>query len=261
MDKATYLKIKQEQNAAQVSYKKEKTCYRCFWLEENCRCPLIKPFATDTRFVILMHPMEAKKEKLGTGRITHATLLNSEIIMGINFTQDKQVNALIADPQNYCMVLYPGEKSVNISTDDISPLIETKKLGQRLVVFLIDGTWPCAKKMMTQSLNIRNLPRISFTATHESIFQIKEQPAEYCLSTLESIHFFLDEAHRRGLEHLPEKPQDNLITVFKSMIDFMLMCALDPNRSTYRKVKTGYTTKEERRKRKKWVSRGIVLRD
>ncbi len=259
MDKATYLQLKQKQEP--VTYKRENTCYQCFWIKEYCLCHLIKPFATDTRFVLLMHPMEAKKEKLGTGRVTHAALMNSDIIVGIDFTHNAQVNALIQDPQNFCLVLYPGEKSLNISTDDISPLLELKNLGRKLILFLIDGTWPCAKKMMTLSQNIRSLPRLSFTANHESIFRIKEQPAEYCLSTLESIHFFLGEAHRRGLENLPHIPQDNLLVVFKAMIDFMLACALDPARSNYRGIKKGYTTKEERQKRKKWATRGIVLRD
>lgn len=261
MDKTEYLRKRREQEAAQVAYKREHTCYRCHWIEENCLCRLIKPFETETRFILLMHPMEAKKEKLGTGRVCRATLLNSKIIVGIDFTRHEEVNALIRDPQNHCMVLYPGEKSLNLSTDDVSSLVETKKSGRRLIVFLIDGTWPCAKKMMSLSLNIRGLPRISFTATHESIFEIKEQPAAYCLSTLESIHVFLGEADRRGVESLPERPQDNLITVFKAMIDFMLQCALDPSKSNYRGVKTGYTKREDRRKRKKWAMRSIVLPD
>lgn len=260
MNKAEFLKKRLEVSAPQTVYKREMLCYRCYWLQENCRCNLIKAFDTETRFILLMHPMEAKKEKLGTGRITQATLQNSKIIVGIDFTQHKEVNSIIQDSKNFCMVLYPGEKSINISTDDISPLVNQKNSGRQLVVFLIDGTWPCAKKMMTQSLNIRSLPRISFTNVHESIFEIKEQPAAYCLSTLESIHVFLNEAHRRGLESLPDSPQDNLIVVFKSMIDFMLACAIDPNRSNYRGLKTGYTKREDRVKRKKWSMRGIILK-
>lgn len=261
MDKAAYLLKKQLLQVQAQSFKREETCYSCYWIKENCRCHLIKPFSTDTRFIILMHPMEAKKEKLGTGRICRATLLNSEIIVGIDFTKNEQVNALIANPENSCRVLYPGEKSLNISSDDISPLLATQKAGQKSILFLIDGTWPCAKKMMTLSLNIRRLPRLSFTGTRESIFNIKEQPAAYCLSTLESIHHFLDESHRRGLERLPARPHDNLILVFQSMIDFMLMCALDPNRSSYRPQPRGYSLRENRKKRKKSEMRSIILKD
>jgi DTW domain-containing protein YfiP len=262
MDKITYLAAKKKLGEGAATFKRERTCYRCFWLEEFCRCPLIKPFDTDTRFVILMHPMEAKKEKLGTGRITRATLKNSEIVVGLDFTRHPEVNALIADPGNLCMVMYPGERSLNLSGDDVTPLLREKQAGRRLVVFLIDGTWPCAKKMMRLSRNVRALPRISFTTERESIFYIKEQPAAYCLSTLESIHVFLCEADRRGIESLPGRPQDNLITVFQSMIDFMIRCALDPNKKTsYRGSPTGYTLPKDRKKRKKWTERAIVLPD
>lgn len=259
MDKATYLAGKQRLAAEAVAFKREKTCYKCYWLQELCLCDRIKPFATDTRFVILMHPMEAKREKLGTGRVCRATLINSEIIIGLDFTANAEVNALIQDPGNYCMVLYPGEKSINISEDDISPVMENKAAGRRLIVFLIDGTWHCAKKMMSRSVNIQRLPRISFTATHESIFEIKEQPASFCLSTLESIHFFLGEADRRGLESLPDRPQDNLIVVFKSMIDFMQQCALDPSKSRYRPSPKGYSLRKDRKKRKHANLRNIVF--
>ena len=238
------------------------TCYRCRWPEAHCLCPSIRPFDTDTRFVILMHPKEYKREKNGTGHICRATLRNSEILMGVDFTDDPAVNALIADPANMCMVLYPGERSLNVSRDDVTPLIEAKREGRRLVLFLVDGTWQCAKKMITLSRNVRALPRLSFTTDRESIFEIKEQPAAYCLSTLESIHCFLDEADRRGLERLPGRPQDNLIAVFKSTIDFMLACALDPARSRYRRGGArGYSRREDRKKRLPGSGRGIILRD
>ncbi len=261
MDKSAYLARKQSLDRESLHYKRENTCYTCFWLEELCLCPLIEPFATDTRFVILMHPKEAKTEKLGTGRICRAALLNSEIIVGIDFTKDPKVNAIIEAPQNHCLVLYPGENSLNISTQDVSPLTQSKNSGRKLVVFLIDGTWTCAKKMMTQSRNIRGLPRVSFSASHESIFEIKQQPAVYCLSTLESIHFFLTEADRVGLESLPAKPQDNLIRVFKFMIDFMLKCARDPDKKGYRRSTGGYTSKTSRKLRKKSGGRSIILLD
>lgn len=257
MDKATYLQKKLEQKESLVSFKREAFCFNCFRLQKNCLCLLIKPFDTKTHFVILMHPMEAKKEKMGTGRISIACLKNSSMFTGIDFTEDNAVNSIISDSQNYCMVLYPGDKSLNISSDDIAPLQDLQ--NRRLVVFLIDGTWPCAKKMMKLSQNINTLPRVSFTATHESLFSIKEQPAEFCLSTLESIHFFLSESTRRGLEKL-DGCQDNMIDVFKEMINFQIECALNPSLSSYRKSNGGYSTKTERTKSKKWGSNRIVYK-
>ena len=210
-----------------------------------------------------MHPMEAKKEKQGTGRICLATLSNSHMIMGVDFTEDVEVNALINDPNNYCFTMYPGEKSLNVSEHDVAPLKSLLDEKKNIVLFLIDGTWPCAKKMMRLSKNIKALPRISFTATHTSIFEIKEQPADYCLSTLESIHFFIQECNRRGVEET-HKAEDNLIETFKAMINFQMECALNPNLSSYKRgSKLGYSKKEDRVKAKKWLtkSRSVILPD
>jgi DTW domain-containing protein YfiP len=261
VDKAAYLARKRALAEQVPDYPRARLCPRCHWLPHICRCPWIRPFATRTRFVLLMHPKEARRERLGTGRLAHAALPESEIIVGVDFTRDPRVNALIADPGNLCMVLYPGERALDLSAGDVTPLLRETAAGRRLTVFLIDGTWQCAKKMMTLSGNVRALPRISFAPAGESVFEIKEQPAPWCLSTLESIHRFLDEADRRGLESLPGRPQDTLMDVFRSMIEFSLRCASDPSLNSYRGSKTGYTTRAERARRKRTNARGIFVKD
>lgn len=265
MDKSTYLKIKLErdQKINESRFAKEDFCYKCHRLQKLCLCHLIIPFDTQFRFVILMHPMEAKKEKIGTGRVCLAGLKNSQMIMGIDFTDDSEVNDLINDPNNACYTLYPGEKAINVSEGDVSLLKNQIDSKKNIIVFLIDGTWPCAKKMMKLSKNINSLPRVSFTPKNESIFEIKEQPADYCLSTLESIHFFIQECNRRELERT-QNAEDNLIDVFKSMIKYQVECAVDPTKSNYRNRNgKGFSQKTERVKSKKWSMkvRNIILLD
>lgn len=262
MDKETYLRQKAERVEQEQAEKfpKEAYCYACWRLSKNCLCHLIKPFATDFHFVILIHPMEAKKEKMGTGKLSKAMLRNSSMIMGVDFTNNSEVNDLINDPQNHCLVMYPGSTALNISEDDVTPIQQLKAENKRLVIFLIDGTWPCAKKMMRLSKNIHSLPRLSFTANHTSIFDIKEQPADYCLSTLESIQFFIKECNRRGLENTNSQ-EDHMLDVFKAMIEFQKKCAEDPSLSNYRSGARGYSKKEDRIRAKKWQYRNIVLTD
>lgn len=260
MDKETYLKLKQQRSIAAIKYQREEFCYKCDRLLKNCLCPLISPFHTDIRFVILMHPMEEKKEKMGTGKISNLSLLNSQIITGVDFSDDVLVNNILSDEFNYCSILYPGTNAINISSDDVDPILELKKIGKKHVVFLIDGTWPCAKKMMRLSKNLRTLPRLSFTATHTSIFEIKEQPADFCLSTLESIHFFIQECNRRGIENTAGQ-EDQMINVFKAMINFQIKCSLDPELSSYTRGTLGYSKKEDRIRPKKWLTRNVVLKD
>ena len=91
------------------------TCYRCFWPQSLCWCASITPFTPRTKFVFLMHPKEFKQEKAGTGRLTHLCLTGSEIHMGIGFDDHEAVQELLADPQFFPVLLYPGEQAHNIS--------------------------------------------------------------------------------------------------------------------------------------------------
>lgn len=259
MDKVTYLKLKAErEEKLKQSFKRESFCYQCYKLKAQCLCAQIKPFDSFFEFVILIHPMEAKKEKMGTGRITKSFLQNSKLISGVDFTNNNEVNELISTRQ--CYVMYPGDNSYNVSKEDLTPFFEMKKNGQIPVIFLIDGTWPCAKKMMKLSTNLHHLPRVSFDVDRESIFKIKEQPSKFCLSTLESIHLFLDIVDQKNLLNL-NQAHHQMLNVFQSMIDFQIQCASDPNLDSYRrKTKTGYKSNEERKPSKKWETRSIIYK-
>jgi DTW domain-containing protein YfiP len=260
MNKSTYLELKQKREASVVKYSREEFCYTCERIQRNCLCSLITPFYTKIHFVILMHPMEARREKIGTGKLSKLSLLNSQIIVGVNFAEDPRVNSILTDSQFYCLLLYPGKNALNISEGDFTELNLERSNGRRLVIILIDGTWPCAKKMIRLSKNLAQLPRISFSADHKSIFGIKEQPADYCLSTLESIHILIRELNNRGIEDTQNK-EDQMINVFKAMIDYQIKCSLDPALSSRANGKMGYSKKEDRVTPKKWLTRNIFLQD
>ncbi len=210
-------------------------CYRCFWPKAHCWCGSLHPMPTRTRFVFLMHPKEFKEEKAGTGRLTHLCLPNSELHMGQAFEGDEGVQALIADPKNHCVLLYPGAEALNLSTaSDLQ--LSTFKLqlrGRQLVLFLLDATWSCARKMLRLSPSLQRLPRAMFTPTAPSRYVIKQQPQEGCLSTLEAVHELLLVLERQGLDRYPQPEQ--LLGIFQRMQDFQLACAADPNRTGYRR--------------------------
>ncbi|MFG1499892.1 tRNA-uridine aminocarboxypropyltransferase [Halobacteriovorax sp. XZX-3] len=206
-------------------------CMGCSRPKTLCVCSLIKTSQIRSKIVILIHPMEAKKEKLGTGRITHTGLANSELIMGIDFTNDKKVNDLLSDERYYPMVLYPGEDALNISAPSNKD-IELLK-NKIPLIFVIDGTWPCAKKMMKLSTNINELPRISFSSDKESAFLIKHQPHKQALSTVESVHVLVKELGKYGVEEL-DGNEDTMIDAFKVMVQKQIDIASDPNVPTYR---------------------------
>ena len=113
-----------------------------------------------TKFVFLMHPYEHKRVKANTGRLTHLCLRDSELHLGIGFDDHERVQALINDPQNYPVLLYPGRGSRDLSKGEL-PLGDLG--GRRLVVFLLDATWRLVRPMFRTSLSLQWLPRIMFS--------------------------------------------------------------------------------------------------
>lgn len=185
---------------------------------------------TRTRFVFLMHPKEYKYEKAGTGRLTHLCLPNSEIQMGIEFDQHPAVQALLRDPTNCPVLLYPGENARNLSEGELQPA----ELGPRqLVVLFLDATWSCARKMLKLSPSLQRLPRIMFTPTSLSRYVIKQQPQDGCLSTLEATHELLLALERAGFDHYPFPNQ--LLGLFDRMQQFQIRCARNPALPGYRR--------------------------
>jgi DTW domain-containing protein YfiP len=185
--------------------------------------------------VFLMSPKEYKEEKAGTGRLTHLCLPNSELHMGKGFDGDETVQALLADPKNHCVLLYPGREALNLSTATEARLstFTSQLQGKELVVFLLDATWGGARKLLRLSRSLQGLPRIMFTPATPSRYIIKQQPQEGCLSTLEAVHELLLVLERNGLDHYGQP--DQLLGIFDRMQKFQMQCAADPNRPGYRR--------------------------
>ena len=194
-------------------------CYTCFRAKTNCLCDSIKPFSTKMHFVILMHTKEARREKTGTARLAKLCLTNAELLIGIDFTRHERVNTLIQDPAYYPLVLFPGPNAMNFSTSGNTVLKPEKKT---LLIFVIDGTWTCAKKILNKSQNLQALPRLSFSRNYVSRFIIKRQPKEHCISTIEAIYYLCREAGEAGFEKLEEQPE-TLMVLFKKLVDTQLL--------------------------------------
>ncbi len=183
-----------------------------------------------TQIVLLMHPKEWKQEKAATGRLAHLCLSDSRILVGTDFDRHPDVQALLADPAYHPVLLYPGPEAHNLSTTPVSPSLLS---GRRLLVFLLDATWACARKMLRLSPSLQGLPRVMFTPTAPSRYLIKQQPQDGCLSTIECCHELLLALEAIGLEHYPDKGQ--LLDVFDRMQRFQLACAADPRLSHHRR--------------------------
>ena len=173
-------------------------CYACRRAKKNCLCDSIKPFSTKMRFLILMHAKEAREQKTGTARLAKLCLTNAELLIGTDFTHDERVNSLLRDPAYTPFVLYPGPKAVSFKTAGNELLPN----GKTLLIVVIDGTWRMARQLLNNSLNVRALPRLSFSRSYVSQFAIKRQPMRHCVSTIEAIYYLCKEAEEAGYEDL-----------------------------------------------------------
>jgi len=163
-----------------------------------------------------MHPKEFKQIKNNTGRLTHLSLTNSELFVGVDFTNHTKVNNLINDPKNFCTVLFPSKDSFCINDEKL------KLDGRELVVFIIDATWDSAKPILRQSINLHKLPKITFTHTKTSAYGFKKQPFAEALSTMESTLCVLEILNSQGIESLLDEELNHFIEPFEKMVEFQM---------------------------------------
>lgn len=110
------------------------------------------------------------------------SLPEAVIRRGVEFAGDPVVEALYErEPAPY--VLYPGPEA-----RDLSELPQ----GEPITLIAVDGTWSQAKALLRRNPRLAALPRVAFSPGSPSIYRIRRQPAEHCVSTLEALGRALD---------------------------------------------------------------------
>ena len=226
MNKTEYLLKKAERLNAQEDGRP--ICLECFRPKSACFCGAITPFSTQVHFRILMHPLEAKRNQVGTGRMTNRALQNCRIITSVSFETNKKVNAIINDSNNEVLLLYPSPEALNISEEQ---LVTDKT--KRLYIFILDSTWACSNKMLRLSPNLQKLPKISFAPNYLSRFSIKTQPRAYCLSTIESVYRLIQELKKQDIETLGDE-LEILPEALQMLVNFQRACADEIGNKEYR---------------------------
>ena len=203
-------------------YGDREKCYNCYRPKSSCMCEHVHSFMTESKFVILMHPKEFRKVKNGTGHLTHLALQNSELFVGIDFTNHARINEIISTHKSF--VLYPSKDAINLS--ETNPHAKTFPHAEvphaKMAIFIIDSTWACSLKMIRESKNLQRLQHISFTSSKLSQFKIKEQPAEYCLSTIESTLCVLELLNVWHVENIEEHDLEMFLRAFEEMVEYQL---------------------------------------
>ena len=105
-----------------------------------------------------MHQKEAKRQRTGTGHIAKISLKDSEILVGFEFEHNKRLQELLADPQYFPVMMYPGEEAWTAKREGFKEALA----GKKLLVLILDSTWFCARKLIEHNPFLLKLPRLSF---------------------------------------------------------------------------------------------------
>ena len=91
-----------------------------------------------------MHQKEAKRQRTGTGHIAKISLKDAEILVGFEFEHNKRLQELLADPQYFPVMMYPGEEVWTARREGFAEALS----GRKLLVLILDSTWFCARKLI-----------------------------------------------------------------------------------------------------------------
>jgi DTW domain-containing protein YfiP len=167
-----------------------------------CFCAHVRPISTRTRVLLLQHPKE-RKVGVGTARMAHLSLTNSQLRVGLDFSRDPVVrDALRASDPTFVLFPKPGAIEVADLPRD-----------RPVTLIVLDGTWSLARKLVRLNPALAVLPHVAFTPRRPSEYRIRRQPAAFCVSTVEALAEVLQIME-------PENgPFDQLLGPFRAMVD------------------------------------------
>lgn len=195
------------------SSNERKVCWKCRRAQVACYCSQVVPFDAGFDLALCIHPGEFRNP-IGTARIIERFVSGTKAFIGTGPQLDRDSGFLnwldqTVDPT---YVLYPSPQALWLSAE--SPRSNGTK-RHRIVV--LDGTWSQAKQLLRTSNKLKSLPQIAFHPQHRSRYEIREQPAALCLSSLEAISQLIvltqgeiSEGHER------------MLGVFHQMVEYQL---------------------------------------
>jgi DTW domain-containing protein YfiP len=169
--------------------------------------------------VFLQHPRE-QGVPIGTARIAHLCLPNSELHVGVDFRDSFALRHALSDPERPPALLYPSEGAVDVfAHPPLSPI----------TLVVVDGTWWQAKKLVRANPDLARLPRYAFRAPAPSEYRIRREPDAAYVSTIEAL------VHVLGvLEGAPERFRP-LLAPFRAMVDTQVAFATTVENARHRK--------------------------
>ncbi|MFL9625233.1 tRNA-uridine aminocarboxypropyltransferase [Aeromonas jandaei] len=192
----------------QPNDKNSRYCTRCTRALKACLCEYIVALENRTPLYILQHPYEVAHPK-GTAVLLAASLQQAEIRVGEDFSRDRWLNDLLADPSLRCYLLWPDEEA--ISPAELREQMASVSPAATAVAFiLLDGTWRKAFRMLQSNPALARLPRIGLGAIAGQ-YAIRKKPFPEALSTIEAGYHLLSQWEGEPERYAP------LLTLFERL--------------------------------------------
>lgn len=182
-------------------------CIRCGRPVVACYCAHVTSIPTHTRVVVLQHPRERHKA-IGTARIAALCLPSAEIVVGVDFTENRRARELLSDRQAPAVLLYPSPDARDLRTDPPQGPV---------TLVVVDGTWHHAKTLLRENPWLHDLPKVAFAPEKPSEYRIRREPREDYVSTIEAM------VHALGLLEPGDPARFQAMMVpFRAMVDTQL---------------------------------------
>ncbi len=169
-------------------------CQQCHRPIIACICNFICKIDNPTSVLVLQHPSEVKQTK-GTVALLSRSLCNSQVLVGEDFSQDNEFNAILAHHQ--ALLLYPSTQAQVLSftkneLNSTNANSDEKNKKPRLLIIL-DGTWKKAYRMFMLSSNLQPLEQVCLPdmLANSGRYLIRKVAKKNALSSLEACCFAL----------------------------------------------------------------------
>lgn len=163
-------------------------CPACHRPLATCLCELARPVSSPWPLVILQDPAEARQAK-GTVALLQACMPTLTVWQGLDLATHPGLNALLADPRRFPLLVYPGEQARPASS--WRPVVADS--GREPCFILIDGTWRKSLRLLHSHPALLALPRLTLERLPASGYHIRKSNREGGLSTLEAAAALLGE--------------------------------------------------------------------
>jgi hypothetical protein len=171
--------------------------------------------------VVLQHPRERLKA-IGTARIAALCLPSSEIVVGVDFTNDRRARSLLANPDAPAVLLYPSADARDLRRDPPEGPV---------TLVVLDGTWHHAKSLLKHNPWLHSLPKVAFQPDQPSEYRIRREPREDYVSTIEAL------AATLGILEGDAQRFQALMIPFRAMVDVQLHFASQVSARRQRKYR------------------------